>query len=684
MARHPRSFARRHLVTSYLVEVALGPVQEFIANARRTRDLWFGSHILSELSRAVARALTEQSFTLIFPAIEKGDPELTPCLGLVREGTGQPPVAVSNVILAFSSATDPTKIRAAVSQARISALELWRQRFGAGAAQCMAPLLRPGATEKVRDALDEVFECTAAWIPIERSNDRNLVCDARNRLAALIAGRKNLRDFRSWAGTAGLPKSSLDGYRETVFRDDWHDDPREMPDGRAILEVLRRYRIRPTEHLDAIGVVKRAGGNPTQFIPLARIALAEWIDAVARAEPVGFERLKTQLNALIEQTTLSTIGPVPEAWLECFPYDGEVFLEGQWRNHTPLRRTPRARGLLAQPLNPDSQTAYATFTQTCVRPLLCRRSPDPYVACLVADGDRMGQALERCEGIGGLRRASAALGEFAKDARRVVVEGHGSLVYAGGDDVLAFLPVTNALQAAAGLAEAFGKRMEHAFPNVELACRPTLSVGIGIGHVLVPMGELLALGRDAERIAKRGPEGAETATDRQRNALAILSERRGGGRVWLRRRWARDENGKVHPSHTSSALATRVRSFAGGDGHHALAYEMRQLLARCPEPRHLKRSLHQDWRDILGTELHGILVRKRHPGAVGGDRTALDEAWKTLGLDIHTALADTSDTSSSSYERLHRQCQEWIHEVLVIRHLGMALRAVDKAKGRAA
>jgi CRISPR-associated protein Cmr2 len=35
---------------SYLMIIGIGPVQEFIASARRSRDLWFGSWLLSELS----------------------------------------------------------------------------------------------------------------------------------------------------------------------------------------------------------------------------------------------------------------------------------------------------------------------------------------------------------------------------------------------------------------------------------------------------------------------------------------------------------------------------------------------------------------------------------------------------------------------------------------------------------
>src|SRR5579875_906188 len=58
----------RSIVVNYLLYVSIGPVQPFIASARRTRDLWFGSYLLSELSRTVAHTLMKHGGQLIFPA----------------------------------------------------------------------------------------------------------------------------------------------------------------------------------------------------------------------------------------------------------------------------------------------------------------------------------------------------------------------------------------------------------------------------------------------------------------------------------------------------------------------------------------------------------------------------------------------------------------------------------------
>jgi len=62
----------------YLFLVTIGPVQGFIKTARRSRDLWFGSWLLSELSKVAAKTIVDQNSlqNLIFPA-----PHDAPTLG---------------------------------------------------------------------------------------------------------------------------------------------------------------------------------------------------------------------------------------------------------------------------------------------------------------------------------------------------------------------------------------------------------------------------------------------------------------------------------------------------------------------------------------------------------------------------------------------------------------------------
>src|SRR5260370_40559086 len=68
----------------YLFLMNIGPVQDFIASARRTRDLPFGSWFFSELARAAACEIVERNelSSLIFAAPaskELLDPKTTTC-----------------------------------------------------------------------------------------------------------------------------------------------------------------------------------------------------------------------------------------------------------------------------------------------------------------------------------------------------------------------------------------------------------------------------------------------------------------------------------------------------------------------------------------------------------------------------------------------------------------------------
>ncbi|TMQ14200.1 MAG: hypothetical protein E6J91_16060 [Deltaproteobacteria bacterium] len=51
----------------HALAVALGPVSSFIAAGRRSRDLWYGSRFLSEVTRIAANALEDQGVELLVP-----------------------------------------------------------------------------------------------------------------------------------------------------------------------------------------------------------------------------------------------------------------------------------------------------------------------------------------------------------------------------------------------------------------------------------------------------------------------------------------------------------------------------------------------------------------------------------------------------------------------------------------
>jgi CRISPR-associated protein Cmr2 len=145
------------------------------------------------------------------------------------------------------------------------------------------------------------------------------------------------------------------------------------------------------------------------------------------------------------------------------------------------------------------------------------RRPIPYYALLLADGDRMGKVIDSQRDAAAHRRLSRALAGFAARVRDVVESHKGSLVYAGGDDVLAFTPLHTVLHCARALADAFHASLED-FRDTEGAT-PTLSVGVAIAHHLDPLSDALVLARSAEKRAKSFPG---------KNALSVVVSKRSG------------------------------------------------------------------------------------------------------------------------------------------------------------
>ncbi len=162
--------------------------------------------------------------------------------------------------------------------------------------------------------------------------------------------------------------------------------------------------------------------------------------------------------------------------------------------------------------------------------------PVPYAAILQADGDRMGELLSQARTSDQARDVSRALQGFADRVRGLVREHRGHAVYSGGDDVLALLPLAGARPCARALAKEFRERMAPVARDLGLPedKHPTLSVGLGIGHLMETLGSL----RDRAARAEQAAKGNDLEDpEAQRNALAIIMAPRSGAEIAWRARW---------------------------------------------------------------------------------------------------------------------------------------------------
>lgn len=559
----------------HLIGLSVGPVQGFIAAARRTRDLWFGSYVLSEVSKAAAWSMAHDQARLIFPAPQSPD-DLAPDSGF----------NVGNRLLAVLTSGTPEGV---LTRAKAAAGRRWRD-----IAETIRRSLPPRTirSRNWNDQVDDIIELYGAWVPLNGD-----YAAARRRLDQVLAARKQTRLFVPAAASFyrgvgyGLPKSSLDAARATVLEDELSPD------------VRRRMGLGRGEQLDCPGLVKRMAAKTRQFRsqveqfpPATRIALEPWLESLSNEEREVVSRRYEPLVGCDMATRVAL------RRFSALPFDGGLLF--------PSR----------------IETCLGTLDKECdahLKALAAERNhlfdkhgrPTPYFAVMVADGDRLGAFIDsQCQTIDANVRVSKALADFAGRARRIVASHKGACVYAGGDDVLGLLPIHTAVACARALKRDFADIVTPLSDNP-----PTLSVGLGIGHVMTPFANLLDLGRRAERLAKDGPEG--TPPDAKRNALAIVVGVRSGVDIAIRGGW-----------HTG--IDARLERWADFYRRDLLSDRTPYDLARArAQLGWVKGSGHH--RDLLIADLDRVLTKKRS-----------DAGTRDLPPDVKAAILAAFDEAA--------------------------------------
>ncbi len=615
-------------MTAHLLAIALGPVQDFIAAARRTRDLWFGSYLLSQISKAAALAVHKAGGKLIFPWPEN------PGLDLASRSAFN----VANVILAeLPEGILPKDV---ATSAENAAQGCWKD-YAKRANQAANRLI----DETIWNAqIDDVIEFYAAWMPLNQPYDQ-----VRQRLMWLLAGRKALRNFKPAKGRERRPKSSLDGARESVFKLwDSHEETRK--ERRKILSddkgLAQRLRLAAGEELDIVGLTKRAAIKEA-FPSVVRVAADPWLRGI---EADGDDAIK-QLRAIAKETA-TLMGykdediPYVTGTGECykntpFPYDGATLFPSRLES---FLRTKRDSYALEDLFDEDDRK-----TIQRIKELLAGLQkgdsgygePEPYLAILNADGDRMSKALARICALPEHQKFSRQLAQFAGQTKDIVKKHHGCLVYSGGDDILAFVPVDQCLLCARQLHDKFCELL--AQWKDDEGKSPTLSVGIAIGHCLEPLEDLLEYARTAEKAAKH-PD---------RDGLAVHLHPRSGPPVCVRGQWETNLDARLVEwanMHLTEKLPDKA------------AYDLRELAkdyAGWPVSEQTDKAVEKD--------IERLLSRKQL------DKEAFEKA-------MEQSFAD-QQVEGSRYDKYHTGAMRLAEEWLVARRIAKAMK---QAKGKRA
>ncbi|RRD40323.1 type III-B CRISPR-associated protein Cas10/Cmr2 [Comamonadaceae bacterium OH3737_COT-264] len=670
------AFATDPEAEAALLTLSIGPVQPFIASARKMEDLWAGSHLLARLSWEAMRVVCERlgPDAILFPRL-RGVPQvdlwLRDACGLPQElfkdcewnsgSTDSNPLfaaALPNRFVAVVPASQAREIAEAVQ----TQVRQWLQTLGktvvdrlleeAGLASATSENDALPCYRQMREQVQDFPEVHWAAVPFslircadeqrQRGLDTSALSEAMRPFFDAAPGQASgFLDSPAWRLLSQALQLTEDGQRLTFFSPNpgvlypavhelaeralaaaktlrpfgqsaqrgWRcslsgeaewltldAEQLKQPPGQRSDTLWARIATRKPawakegEHLAALPAIKRLW--PTLFA-------AEVGRALGKTEAVSRFIVSTHTMALAHQT---------DQWLQrgglCA--EGLAALQQQYkpeRSALPRRLLLRHQHLGAEALkdaaqlpslleiadseNRDEREAEAL--RHAVRQTLGQGAKlETYYAMLLMDGDRMGAWLsggddfaisyresfhpqvregfdqhakvhadlarygqqKRATSPGRHLAISAALNDFSLSVVRHVVEHEhmGRLIYAGGDDVMAMLPVADALSAMQRLRHAYsghdpeheGGRNRHGLTLHKgfallggrlmrmMGEHATASCGLVVAHHQAPLAAVRRELQAAEQRAKN--EGG-------RNAFSITIVKRSGGALRLTAQW---------------------------------------------------------------------------------------------------------------------------------------------------
>lgn len=526
---------------SALIVLTIGPVQSYISQARRTQDLWQGSRILSYLaSKGVHHAQGEQDKGLaevIYPSIDRHNTDNIPNRVVVRW--------LGDENGAQTCAKEMEKaIRGAWQEISQNTLKYF---LGAASSTRIEQIWN----RQERNWL----ECYWVVVPEESQDYSKNIQRANNAMGS----RKLLRNFYHIEEYGR--KDSITGEHEALHSDGdyvkfWETRQAEERN----LALLGKH-----ERLSAISTIKRfahekAAGNkalefPNRFPSTSSIATASFRYDVLHALDNNeldtiqlHQKLEAFVQALLElfktpaDLFFSEHGkPNPEYFgliekeisqstlddllIKQFrSIDGDFLFEDtlisktieEYSGQTP---NPHQMSHVKQALSQLIEAASAIKIPR----------PNPYFAILAMDGDNMGKTLSILKK-DQHKLFSETLARFAREnVTRIVEQEHmGRVVYAGGDDVLALLPIRDALNVAEKLRSEFEKTISAIGINNHEGKAVTASTGLAYIHHTHNL-------QDGVRAANSAQKAAKDLYGR--NAIAIEFLRRSGEPRSMGHKW---------------------------------------------------------------------------------------------------------------------------------------------------
>jgi len=509
--------------TKAIFHFTLGPVQSFVSQARRTRDLWAGSFLLSWLSAQAMREVLMQGGTLVFPDVGQPGALKDPMLRALERKEKRPP-RIGSLPNRFKAEVPddfcPSLVEEAVSQK-------WRE---------LAEAVYEEFVEDV--AKEHGFQTKTIWErQVNGFWEINWVLGSGHTGAGIpdhgwLEARKNWRNF--WPPEEGGEHCMLMGdYQEISGHLRTTAEDRECQDTfwRRMQEVVPdgRLDLRDNERLCAIALIKRLfpkieeknlkeiiGWIPGEkYSSIANwpsttyMAVVPWLEHIAaeRARIRELEQYVVEVRRQVGDDVFRKLASERAIRFGCLEplheiavgtgarlddLDGDLLHPHALNNHRTLylseRRPPNFD------IDPDEKKRKKLVEALQKLNRAVERTARSYYALLLMDGDRLGELLRKHDP----GTISQALLEFTEQVSPEVAGWDGITIYAGGDDVLALLPLNKVLGCARRLREIYGDCFSN-LADVEV----TASSAIVFAHHQYPLqGVVREAHHQLEEIAK--------------------------------------------------------------------------------------------------------------------------------------------------------------------------------------
>ena len=490
----------------------IGPVQSFIAAARKTEDLWMGSYILSYLVAKAIDQVRGGDVELIYPAIGDQSP-----FAFWKQNDFTTP-SFPNLFLAISDGIEVSHdelVKRATTAERNVKAEFRRM------AECVIDEAffdwRWTYVGALLDRQTSDF-LNVYWVITEEAAQGYQAWYAHT--AASLAAVKNYRPFTQSSEFG--QKCSLDGTHEILHLRQDEPVSQAMEWWRDFADRHPQY-CRQREALGAVSLTKRMGrhflktesefknefsSNPPSFPSTSEVATADFKARLRRDHKAldVYKQFVTQVKRLRGADNREADIPVIQPLPKIGQLPGYENIDGDW-----LYEESWTESYLRRYHNIDPATE-ADKIQSCkrLRQKLVRLlggEPGQYYAAIALDGDNMGEKIREAQSREAHEELSKGLIQYTEAARRIVERDHlGKLTYAGGDDLLALANLRNLLPIL--------KQLRAHFPDFT-----TASAGVCIAHNKTPLGDVLQQARRMEKAAKN--EG-------ERDALGISLFKRSG------------------------------------------------------------------------------------------------------------------------------------------------------------